>query len=320
MRIGVLGAADIAFRRFLPALALHSEFSYAGVASRSIDKAAKFEESFGGRIYSSYEALLDDNSIEAVYVPLPPALHSVWGKRVLESGKHLLMEKPFTVSASDTQELIRIAEERNLAVHENYMFLYHKQLQQIKEMIAEGRLGELRLIRMAFGFPKRNATDFRYSRELGGGALLDCGGYPLRLAWEFLGADAYVTQACLNTPMGYEVDIFGEGVLESNTGYSAQVAFGMDNAYKCELEIWGSKGNLRTGRIFTAGPGFIPAALLWEANTESELKLSEDNAFLNSISHFYALCTDSVQRHLAYKNILHQAQIIEQFRRMAKNA
>ena len=118
MKIGILGTADIAFRRFLSALQKCEAFTYAGVASRTPEKGKRFVETFGGQVYDGYDALLADDSIEAVYVPLPPALHYEWGKKVLLSGKHLLMEKPFTTNLQHTEELLQLAEEKGLAGEE----------------------------------------------------------------------------------------------------------------------------------------------------------------------------------------------------------
>lgn len=289
MKIGILGTADIAFRRFLQALQKCPEFTYAGVASRTPEKTARFVEAYGGQAYPSYDALLADESIDAVYVPLPPALHYEWGRKVLESGKHLLMEKPFTVNLTQTEALLALADEKGLAVHENYMFLYHSQLQKVKNLIADGTLGELRLIRAAFGFPKRGSDDFRYKKELGGGALLDCGGYPVRLALELLGESAKVTQARLIQPEGYEVDLYGSAVLENEDGLCAQVSFGMDNAYQCQLEVWGSKATLIAPRIFTAGPELKPPMLLRTSTGEETVELEHDDQFLGSIRVFAAL-------------------------------
>ena len=182
MKIGILGTSDIAFRRFLPALKKCGDIEYAGVASRTPEKGKPFQEKFGGAVYNGYDALINDRSIDTVYVPLPPALHAQWGEKVLQAGKHLLMEKPFTTGPEDTKRLLALAKERGLAVHENYMFLYHSQLAKIRELISSGELGDIRLYRMAFGFPRRGSNDFRYVKALGGGALLDCGGYPVRLA------------------------------------------------------------------------------------------------------------------------------------------
>lgn len=286
MKLGILGTADIAFRRFLPALQKCPGITYAGVASRTVEKTSRFVETYGGNGYPSYESLLEDESIDAVYVPLPPALHYEWGKKVLESGRHLLMEKPFTTNLKDTSELLALAKEKSLAVYENYMFLYHSQLHNVKKIIADGTLGELRLLRMSFGFPKRGENDFRYNKALGGGALLDCGGYPIRLALELLGETAHVVQAKLSQPEGYEVDLYGSAVLENADGLCAQISFGMDNAYQCQLEIWGSKATLIAPRIFTAGAEVNPNLILRTSSDEQRFELERDDQFLHSIEHF----------------------------------
>lgn len=313
MRIGILGTADIAFRRFLPALKKCPGMEYAGVASRTPEKTKPFVEAYGGQGYPSYEALLEDRSIDAVYVPLPPALHYEWGRKVLLAGKHLFMEKPFTTSLVETEDLLRLAEEKGLTVHENYMFLYHSQLAKVKELIADGALGEIRLYRMAFGFPKRAEGDFRYNKALGGGALLDCGGYPVRLALELLGESARVTQARLVQPEGYEVDLYGSAVLENDAGGCAQVSFGMDNAYQCQLEVWGSKVTLIAPRIFTAGPEFFPPLILRGSSGEETLPLETDNSFLNSIQEFSGKMNAETT---AMNNIVYsQAKMIESVRR-----
>ena len=221
MKIGILGTSEIAFRRFLPALAQSGDFTYTGVASRTPEKAKLFQQ-YGGEVYDGYDALLADESIEAVYVPLPPALHYEWGKKALEAGKHLFLEKPSTTSAKDTKALLDMAVEKGLAVHENYMFQYHAQLKALKEIEQSGRIGEVRLYRMAFGFPKRAANDFRYDKALGGGALLDCGGYTLRLASLLLGDTAKVVYSKLNYADEFDVDLYGSAALVNDVGITAQ--------------------------------------------------------------------------------------------------
>ena len=312
MKLGILGTADIAFRRFLPALQKCPGITYAGVASRGSEKALRFARVYGGKCYSSYDALLEDKSIDAVYVPLPPALHYEWGKKALEAGKHLLMEKPFTTSLHETETLLALAEEKHLAVHENYMFLYHSQLTKVKEMISDGTLGEIRLLRMAFGFPKLDANDFRYNKALGGGALLDCGGYPVRLAFELLGETAHVTQAKLSRPEGYEVDLYGSAVLENDDGLCAQISFGMDNSYKCELEVWGSRASLFTDRIFTAGTDVSPRIIMHSEQGKFSREMHQDDHFQHSIEAFLALVAHEEQRPASVRKIWKQANLISE--------
>ena len=314
MKLGILGTSDIALRRFLPALQKQKYFEYAGVATRDINsvKAEFFKQQFGGDVYVSYAELLADKNIAAVYIPLPPALHYEWAKKALLADKHVLLEKPFCTNVHDTEALLNLAEQRHLAVHENYMFLYHKQLVEIKKMLADGELGEIRLMRMAFGFPKRGEDDFRYNRELGGGALLDCGGYPVRLALELLGDSAKVVQASLSQPIGYTVDLYGNAILQNATGVNAQIAFGMDNAYKCELEIWGSQVTLTASRIFTSGADYMPELIIKSSSDENKIKLNADDQFLHSIERFADKIGDTSTTD--NDSILWQAQLVAEIR------
>lgn len=315
MKLGILGAADIAFRRFLPALRKCPDITYAGVASRTPEKAARFLEAYGGRSYPSYDALLADESIDAVYVPLPPALHYGWGKKVLDAGKHLFLEKPFTVDAEQTGALIDAARKRGLMVYENYAFIHHAQLAKIREMAADGTLGGLRLLRASFGFPMRGGGDFRYRRDLGGGALLDCGGYPLRLALELLGGTARVVHSRLERPEGHEVDLYGSVVLSNDDGLCFQAAFGMDNAYQCRLEVWGSKMLLTAPRIFTAGADFCPSLILRSSVDERRVELEADDQFLHAIEFFASGVLDRGVREQTMRTIARQAELTSDVRR-----
>lgn len=309
LRLGIIGTSDIAFRRFLPALNKSSEFEYVGVASRDIEKTKKFIEVYGGRGYASYDELLQDRNIDAVYLPLPPSLHFEWAKKALENGKHILMEKPFTTSKEDTFKLIELAEKKNLAIFENYMFIYHSQLKTIINMINGGELGEVRNFRISFGFPMRSTNDFRYDKQLGGGALLDCGGYTVKLATILLGDTAKVMYSKLNYSSQFEVDLYGSATLQNSDGIVAQLAFGMDNTYKCELEVWGSKASITATRIFTAGDGFEPELIVKSSTDSKTVKLVSDDQFFNAISDFYE----------CIKDINHRKKIIEQIKTQSNN-
>ena len=311
MKIGIIGTSEIAFRRFLPALEKNKNFVYAGVATRTLEKAKKFQDTFGGKIYNGYDELINDESIDAIYVPLPPALHYEWGKKVLESGKHLLLEKPFTTELKDTEKLVELAKNKNLAVHENYMFVYHKQLSEIDKIVKDGTIGDVRLYRIAFGFPKRAEGDFRYVKELGGGSLLDCGGYTLKLASMLLGPTAKVTTSNLNYTKDYDVDLYGSATMVNDDGVTAQLSFGMDNSYKCELEVWGSKGVLRTNRILTAPVGYVPIVEIIIDNETKEVKLSEDDTFLKSIYAFWDCINNQAKKEKKYNEIIEQAKIVQ---------
>lgn len=327
IRIGILCPSEIALRRFMPALKTLNGFEYIGIAAATerefsnadsdsvrpseLEKAQKFTAEHGGKIFSGYDSILNSDEIDAVYIPLPPALHFNWAKKALEAGKHILLEKPFTTSLKDTQELISIAKSRSLAVHENYMFAYHTQLDWIQHQIATGAIGDLRLIRIDFGFPFRGANDFRYCKTLGGGALLDCGGYTLKLASMFLGDTAKVTESQLCGKEGFEVDIYGSATLKNHAGLTAQVSFGMDNSYRCSLDVWGSTGSIYTNRILTAPAGYVPVMTIRNAEGEKNVELQADDTFRKSIEAFGECICNSKKMESKYKEIVQQSYILE---------
>ena len=328
MKIGIICPSEIALRRFLPALKLYDKFEFAGVAvadnsewngmltEEMRNNEIKKAENFGGKIYSSYSEMINSNEIDAVYLPLPPALHYKWGKKVLEAGKHLFLEKPSTISAETTKELIQIAEKKGLALHENYMFQFHSQIDFIRNEIAKGTIGDVRLYRIAFGFPFRGTNDFRYNKELGGGALLDCGGYTVKLANILLGDTAKIYAPKLNYRDDLDVDIYGSATMINDDGVTAQLSFGMDNSYKCELEVWGSTGTIFTNRILTAPVGFEPTVTIKNADGEKNITLPADDSFKKSIEKFVECIENENVRRKNYSDILKQSEFIDKFERV----
>lgn len=309
--LGVLGASDIAFRRILPAVEESTQFSFTGIAARNSLRCTPFIQRFGGRCFDDYLSLLNDPDIDCVYVPLPPGLHAYWGEKVLAAGKHLFMEKPFTTSYADTQKLLKIANEKKLAVHENYMFLYHQQFRAIKQIISEGKLGALHMIRASFTFPFRGREDFRYQPELGGGALFDCGGYPLLLVSELMGKSMYLRWAGQSIDSTFNVDIGGSAVLQNDSGLTAHIFYGMDDTYRCELELWGSQASLTASRIFTAPQDFTPSFYVEAGENSRTIQVPSDNQVLNSLRHFGELIENIDVRKENYNRILRQGELIE---------
>lgn len=332
MRIGIICPSEIAFRRFLPALMESQCFDFAGVAVASKDefagatdeiliverqKAQSFIDGYGGKVFDGYRSLIESDEIDAVYIPLPPALHYYWAKKSLLAGKHVLVEKPCTCSSADTKDLISIADERGLAVHENYMFVFHNQVEAISQVIQSGEIGEVRLYRIAFGFPRRAQNDFRYNKELGGGAILDCGGYTLKYASLLLGPTASLRYAVSNNVDGFQVDMYGSAAVVNEDGLTAQIAFGMDQNYKCELEVWGSKGTLYTNRVLTSPVGYIPEMTIRKGNETENRPLPSDDAFKKSILHFFRCFKEEGTRKENYTTLMRQAELVDEFKRLS---
>lgn len=318
IKIGILGTSEIAFRRFLPALKNNNNFIYVGVATRDVSKADKFIEKYGGKVFDGYDSAINSSEIDALYIPLPPALHYKWAQKALYAGKHVMLEKPFTTDYLDTCKLIELAKNKKLAMHENYMFMFHKQMEKIYGILDEKLIGEIRLIRASFGFPHRGQQDFRYNKELGGGALLDCGGYPVKLVSSLLGEKSKVSISTLYIDRKQEVDIYGNATLENENGQVAQISFGMDNSYKCQLEIWGSNGEIIAPRIFTA-PADLEAEILITVNgVGSKIKVPCDDQFSKSIEHFYDSIKNNDNLESNYYQIMLQSNLVEEIKNNSK--
>ncbi|MEA4939114.1 MAG: Gfo/Idh/MocA family oxidoreductase [Christensenella sp.] len=312
--IGILGGADIAVKRFLPALQLCEGAEFAGVASRDSEKAKSICDRFGGKAYENYDALLADEAIDAVYLPLPPSLHFDWAMRALEQGKHVFLEKPATVSPEQAEALLNKAEQKHLAVQENYAFLYHSQLSAFRSRIEIGRIGAVQSYDIRFGFPHRAANDFRYDAAMGGGALLDCGGYCIRLASELLGESCRLLGGDWSVSEQEGVDLFGSALYENEQHVFAQVSFGMAHAYQCQVQVWGSGGLLAAPRIFTAPPDFSPVLLETVDSAQSVIELPPDNQFLRATERFLAGIKDDRLQQDMRREIRTQSQLVDEFR------
>lgn len=282
--------------------------------AKELEKA----ETFGGKVFRGYETIITSDEIDAIYLPLPPSLHYKWAKLALQNGKHVFLEKPSTCYLKDTEDLISLASAKGLALHENYMFVFHNQIAELNEIVAKGELtGKPRLYRIAFGFPRRSLTDFRYNKKLGGGALLDAGGYTMKYASLLLGETAKVTTAQVNYDPDFEVEIFGSATMVNDEGMTAQLAFGMDNDYHCDIEVWGSKGTLTSGRILTAPVGCVPDYTIKQNQEYKTYSFSEDDAFYKSIMRFGECVLDKKTREENYRILKKQSALVQQFRNLS---
>ena len=198
VRLGVLGCAEIAWRRVLPAVEVTPSVELAAVASRDPAKARAFAERFGGDAVTGYDALLTRDDLDAVYVPLPVGLRRTWVTRALEAGLHVLSEKPLTTGHDTSAALVAEAGRRGLTLLENFAFRHHGQHHEARRLLDAGAIGSPRALMCEFGVPEREPGDIRYDPALGGGALLDVGVYPLGLAQFMLGSDLRLRGAVLD--------------------------------------------------------------------------------------------------------------------------
>lgn len=318
IKIGVIGCANIADRSVIPALKnLDSEFTLIGIASRSKEKADLFADKFGCKAFYSYESLINNEKIDALYIPLPTGLHQKWINLALNKGKHVYAEKSIASSCSDAEEMIKNAKSNDCALMEGFMFQYHKQHEHLKQLVDLGLIGEIRHFSSSFGFPPLNPNNFRYDKEIGGGALYDAAGYPVRAAFKVLGDNLKIQGASVfYSEKG--TSIFGSAYLASNNGVGASLSFGFDNFYQCNYQIWGSKGKITVEKAFTPRPDEITKFTLSTQNSQEIIESFADNHFEKAMLEFSDIINNSKKRAKHFKEILQQSEALEKIYLISK--
>ena len=214
----------------------------AAVGSRSRERADAYAREKGiARAHGSYEDLLADPEVEAVYISLPNGLHAEWTLRALEAGKHVLCEKPFSRHVHEVERCFDEAERRGLTLSEAFMWRHHPQARRLKELVDAGDIGELRMISAWFSFPLDRPADPRWDARLDGGALMDVGCYCINAARMLAGEP----HAVVGLATGEDVDARFAGVLRFPSGVLAHFDCGFDLPARHGLEVLGSEGGLR---------------------------------------------------------------------------
>lgn len=256
VRWGVLSTARIGRKRLLPAIAGSQNGRLAAIASRDEAQAAAVAATFGPevRAHGSYEALLADPEINAIYNPLPNSLHAEWTIQALRAGKPVLCEKPLAATVAEAEAMVAAATETGQLLMEAFMYRFHPRIERLLALVAEGAIGPLRAVRSAFTFPLEDSGNVRFSAGLAGGALMDVGCYCVNAARTVLGADPLAASAVAH--FGAE----GEGVDETLSGllhFAGGVAAHFDCSLRAEpsqfVELLGADGMLRADGAFNPG-------------------------------------------------------------------
>jgi predicted dehydrogenase len=272
VRWGVLGVANIALKQVIPAMQQGSWSDVTAIASRDLAKASQAAQLLGiPKAYGSYEELLADDEIEAIYNPLPNHLHVPWTIKAAAAGKHILCEKPIALDAREAEILIGVRDRTGVKIQEAFMVLTHPQWLGVRELIQSGTIGELRSVSGFFSYFNRNPTNIRNQPGIGGGALMDIGCYPITLSRFLFGAEPRRVLGLIEHDPDMGIDRLTSGILDFASGQSTftcstqlvphqrMQCFGTDG--QIEIEIPFNAPVDRPARIFisdgqnTAGAG-----------------------------------------------------------------
>ncbi len=313
VRWGVLGAANIAVKALLPAIRQSANGRVVAIASRDGARAQHVAEQYpGARAFDSYDALLEDADVEAVYIPLPNALHAEWTERAAAAGKHVLCEKPFGTTAGEVRRMIEVCRQAGVLLMEAFMYRFHPQVQWALDQLAEGVIGDIRLVRSAFAFDIRNRpADIRLKAALAGGSLMDVGCYPLNFALAVFDlARPAAIAARVDVPPASEVERTLAAVLDFGAGRMAIIDSSFEQPWHQSVEVVGESGRLMLERPFQ--PGRQETFVRIERGDETrERRFAPVDQYQLEVEHFGACVRAGTAPALSTEGSLRQAEVVE---------
>jgi xylose dehydrogenase (NAD/NADP) len=296
---GLLSTANIN-RRLIPAIEASERGVLAAVASRDLARAQAYAAEWQiPQAFGSYEAMLDSDVIDAVYISLPNHLHAEWSIKALEAGKHVLCEKPFAISLDEVDAMIAKADETGLALAEAFMYRHHPQTKIVGEWVHSGRLGETTVIQSMFNFTGLEAGNVRLNADWGGGAMWDVGVYPMSLSQYLMGGPPeWVFGEQWLGPSG--VDEVFCGQLHYAGGGMAQISCSFRTPFCTYAEIIGTEGRLSMNRPFVGTDDEVARLLYTPPDGQPQVvPVPEEPLYLGEVEDLQAAILDGQPNYLS---------------------
>jgi len=254
VRWGVLGVANVAVRQVIPAMQQGEWSEVTAIGSRNLEKAQRAAQALGiPKAFGSYEELLADKEIEAVYIPLPNHLHVPWTIKAAEAGKHVLCEKPIAMNAREAETLLAVRERTGVKVQEAFMVRTHPRWLAVRELINAGRIGELRSVTCWFSYFNSDPNNVRNKVDIGGGALMDIGCYPITISRFIFGAEPRRVLGLVERDPELGVDRLTSAMLDFEVGQASFTCSTQLAPYQ-RIQILGTRGRIEVEIPFNVPP------------------------------------------------------------------
>jgi predicted dehydrogenase len=254
LRWGILSTANIATEKVIPGIRRAARNEVVAIGSRDGETARRVADRLAiPRAHDSYEGLLEDPDVDAVYIPLPNHLHAEWTIAAARAGKHILCEKPLALTAADAERMIEAADRTGVHLMEAFMYRHHPSWVAVRELVASGRIGTMTAIQSWFGFYNDDPSNIRNVRDFGGGALYDVGCYCVNLSRMLFGGEPVRVEGAAVRDGGDGVDVLTTGILEFEGGIAS---FGCSIRSETDqrVHIYGTEGRISIGIPFNIPP------------------------------------------------------------------
>ena len=286
IKFGIIGCSRIAKRSVIPAITKSEFAEIEMIGSRSIDKAKKFSNEFNCKKYGTFEDVISDDSVDAVYISTPIGIHEEWAIKAASAGKHILCEKSSTTSFESAKKMTEYSKQNNVRILEGFVFRFHPQHQKVKELIDNNKIGDLVSFNGSFGFPAFPEGDIRYDSKLGGGFLNDCGCYPINASRMIFEEEPIGVSCILSIDAKTGVDIRGTSYIIFENEKTASVTYGNGNYYQAKYNIWGSEGIISLERAYSVPPDFKTKVNIQYSTENNWDGRKSENYQINAADHF----------------------------------
>lgn len=304
---GVLGYARIASASVIPAILRADNAEFYAIASRDEEKLIQCRNAFGcPKSYKNYDQLLDDENVEAVYIPLPNSLHREWTLKAIQKGKHVLCEKPMALNSAEAAEMFEAAEKHKVKLMEAFMYRFTDRIKKVTELLQSGVIGDIKYINSTFRFLLSRENSIKMDAGLGGGSLYDVGCYPVNFTGMITGKAPVSVSA--EGVMQDGVDVLFSAVLKYDNGIIANINSGFNAFGRVLSEIVGTKGAIEVPDTFLGNAGAI--TLLTEEGRK-EIAINESDRYKLEVESFSDAIINDTEPILSPDETIRNMKIIE---------
>ena len=286
LRFGIIGCSGIAKKSTIPAIQ-NSEFAeLAMIGSRSESKAEKFANEFHCEQFGTYDDVISNDSLDAVYISTPVGTHEEWAIKAANTGKHILCEKSSTTSFESAKKMISTCNDNNVRIMEGFMFKFHPQHQKVRELIDNNSIGELFSFNGSFGFPAFPDGDIRYNSKIGGGFLNDAACYPICASRMIFEQEPIGVSCTTFKDPKTGVDIKGASHMTYDNEKIASMTYSNGSFYQAKYRVWGTKGTISLKRAYSLPADFKTSIDVQYSNTTDWASTENETFEINPANHF----------------------------------
>ncbi|WP_404455577.1 Gfo/Idh/MocA family oxidoreductase [Virgibacillus necropolis] len=313
VRFGILSTAGIAQKQLIPAIQRASNAEVTAIASSSgVEKAKTVADKFSiGKTHDSYEKLLDDPEIDAVYIPLPNHLHKEWAITAAKKGKHILCEKPAAVNTTEVEEIKATCEEYQVIFMEAFMYHFHPQHDRVKQIIDSGEIGDVSYMRAAHSFPmKDRESNVRMKYQAGGGSLYDLGCYAIHVIRNVLQSEPETVQVNAVKDNGVDTDAYA--YLTFSNGMQATFDSSFNLTDRNEYEVVGTEGRILIPRAFRPDKNGGDGLIIVEKQGVTRTETVNTDQYRDQVEHIsQAILNGDRKLHNDFENTLNNIRVID---------